>query len=79
MSYGYSQQLVAANRQASKKSPGVALGRACIVADCPVSVAAKYLGVSRTTMYNWFVGASVPASKHFVRINELIQELTRTK
>ena len=79
MSYGYSQQLVSANRRASKKSPGVLLGRVCIAADCPVSEIAGRIGVSRTTVYNWFTGLCIPAAKHTVLIDELIQELNRSK
>lgn len=79
MSYGYSQQLVVANRRASKKSPGVMLGRVCIAADYPVVEIAKDIGVSRTTVYNWFTGVCIPADKHMSRINELIQELNRVK
>lgn len=79
MSYGYSQQLVSANRRASKKSLGVMLGRACIAADCPVSVIAARVGVSRTTIYSWFSGTSIPADKHTPRITELVQELNRIK
>ena len=79
MSYGYSQQLVHANRRANKKSPGVALGRACISADWPVSEIAARIGVSRTTIYNWFTGVCAPADKYLARIDALLQELNRTK
>ena len=79
MSYGYSQQLVNANRRASKKSPGVMLGRACISADRPVSEVAARVGVSRTTIYNWFTGVCIPADKYLARIDELLQELNRVK
>lgn len=60
MSYGYSQSLVAANRQVSAKSLGVALGRACIQRGVPVSRVAEYFGVSRMTVYNWFKGTTYP-------------------
>lgn len=79
MSYGYSQQLVAANRRASKKSPGVLLGRACIATNCPVTEVAERIGVSRTTVYNWFTGLCIPAGKHMMQINELIEELNYFK
>ena len=60
MPYGYSQSLVYANKQASIKSLGVALGRVCIRADISVSEVAGFFGVSRMTIYNWFKGDSVP-------------------
>lgn len=60
MSYGYSAKLVALNRQADKSNLGVRLGRACIKEDIPISLVAKTLGVSRQTLYNWFMGRSSP-------------------
>ena len=60
MSYGYSQSLVYANKKASVKSLGVALGRVCIHANISVSKIADHFGVSRMTIYNWFKGDSVP-------------------
>lgn len=60
MSYGYSAKLVALNQQADKSNLGVRLGRACIKKDIPVAAVASALGVSRQTLYNWFVGKSSP-------------------
>ena len=60
MSYGYSAKLVALNRQADKSNLGVRLGRACIKGDIPVAKVSTALGVSRQTLYNWFVGKSSP-------------------
>jgi hypothetical protein len=61
MSYGYSQSLVEANKKASAKSLGVALGRLCIKHGVAVSEVAQELGVSRATVYNWFWGVTSPA------------------
>jgi predicted transcriptional regulator len=60
MSYGYSQSLVYANKKASIKSLGVALGRVCIREGVSVSHVAGSFGVSRMAVYNWFKGDSVP-------------------
>jgi transcriptional regulator with XRE-family HTH domain len=60
MSYGYSAKVVALNQQADKSNLGVRLGRACIKKDIPVSMVATMLGVSRQTLYNWFIGKSSP-------------------
>lgn len=60
MSYGYSQSLVYANKKASIKSLGVALGRVCILEGVSVSHVADFFGVSRMAVYNWFKGDSVP-------------------
>ena len=75
MSYGYSQSLVYANKQASTKSLGVALGRVCIRANISVSKIADDFGVSRMTIYNWFKGDSVPHSFYFKDISDYIIRL----
>jgi hypothetical protein len=63
MSYGYSQRLVEANKKADVDSLGVALGRFCIERNIPVNEVSDYLGVSRSAVYNWFWGSSIP-SRH---------------
>jgi DNA-binding XRE family transcriptional regulator len=60
MSQGYSLRLRDLNRRAPNKALGVRLGRVCIKHDVPVTVVAKMMGVTRQTVYNWFVGASNP-------------------
>ena len=72
MSYGYSRSLVYANKTASIKSLGVALGRVCIRANIGVSSIAEEFGVSRMTVYNWFKGGSVPYPKYAEQINDYI-------
>ena len=62
MGYGYSQSLVRANKEASAKSLGVALGRLCIAKGVSVISVAKTFGVSRMTVYNWFKGNAEPLS-----------------
>ena len=61
MGYGYSQNLVRANKSASARSLGVALGRVCIAKGIPVIAVAKAFGVSRMTVYNWFKGDTNPS------------------
>ena len=60
MSYGYSTRVSGLNRQANRASLGVKLGRVCIKQDISVAEVATQLGVSRQTVYNWFVGTHVP-------------------
>ena len=60
MSYGYSQSLVRANKAASVRHLGVALGRVCIGNGVGVSEVAEIFGVSRMTIYNWFKGTTHP-------------------
>ena len=75
MSYGYSRSLVYANKTASIKSLGVALGRVCIRANIGVSSIAEEFGVSRMTVYNWFKGERVPHANHHSQIREYINML----
>ena len=75
MSYGYSQLLVEANKQASAASLGVALGRACIKAKTPVISISEQLGVSRATIYNWFNGVSKPHPKYHKAIAKILKQL----
>lgn len=75
MTYGYSQSLVYANKKASIKSLGVALGRVCIRANVSVNKVADDLGVTRMTIYNWFKGDSVPFHSYDVTISDYIARI----
>jgi len=77
MSYGYSAKLVALNRQANKSNLGVRLGRACIKEDIPVSTVAAALGVSRQTLYNWFVGKSSPQPMIVDLVARYLERITK--
>lgn len=77
MSYGYSQRLVNAVTEAETDSLGVALGRFCIRHDIPVSVVAEELGVSRTAIYNWFDGSSIPSPFYAPRIKAWMQTVKK--
>ena len=56
MSYGYSARTIQLNKAAAHRRLGVALGRAAIELGVSVSDVATMLGISRQTVYNWFVG-----------------------
>ena len=75
MTYGYSQSLVHANKKASVKSLGVALGRVCIRKNISVSKIADDFGVTRMTIYNWFKGDSVPFHSYDQAISDYILHL----
>lgn len=72
MGYGYSQNLVEANKNANTKSLGVALGRLCIRSGVSVAEIAEMLGVSRMAVYNWFRGVSAPRPEFAERIKVFI-------
>jgi len=79
MSYGYSQRLVDANKEADAKSLGVTLGRLCIKHGVPVSEVARYLNVSRMTVYNWFWGITTPAASMNNSLFSYIEKLKKRK
>jgi len=79
MSYGYSQRLVDANKAADASSWGVLLGTRCIEYGIPASYIAERLGVSRSTIYNWFWGVRSPSVYHCQRIAALLPKLKKRK
>jgi hypothetical protein len=79
MSYGYSQRLVDANKEADDESWGVLLGRKCIELDIPVGIIASRFNVSRATIYNWFWGATTPSKSHAEQIERALPRLRKLK
>jgi len=59
MSIGYTRYLIEANREAPT-TLGVQLGKWAIRNNVPVSQVASRFGVSRQTVYNWFIGKYEP-------------------
>ncbi len=57
---GYSIRMAEAIKGANGNLLGVRLGRACLARDIPVSDVAERLGVTRQTVYAWFMGTSDP-------------------
>ena len=75
MGYGYSIRLIQLNKSADRKLLGVRLGKLCIKHDLPVSSVASKVGVSRQTVYNWFIGATQPKPAFASRVENLINRL----
>ena len=71
---GYASRIVKANLAASVESPGVALGRFCITKEIPVSDVAEYFGVSRMTIYKWFVGEWLPRKSNVEKIQGILKQ-----
>lgn len=72
---GYSRKFIEANRKADYMHIGVHLGRICIKRDIPIADVADYLGVSRQSVYNWFLGANNPHPRQRVKLEELATRL----
>jgi hypothetical protein len=71
---GYASRIIKANLAASVESPGVALGRFCIKKEIPVSDVAEYFGVSRMTIYKWFVGEWSPRKSNAEKIDGILKQ-----
>jgi hypothetical protein len=70
---GYTARIIkAVNSADSKSSLGVRLGKFCISRDIPVSDVAEFFGVSRMTIYKWFVGEWIPRKRHTENILKII-------
>lgn len=54
---------------------GVQFGAACIDAQIPVQVVARWLGVTRQGVYYWFTGVTEVAEKHRAKIGGIQQVL----
>ena len=60
--------------QADQSLLGVRLGRVCIDNDVSVTEMASQLGVSRQTIYNWFVGFHEPNNELTAYVEAMISE-----
>jgi transcriptional regulator with XRE-family HTH domain len=72
---GYSIKMAKAMEQADGDMLGVQLGRACLARDISVIAVASALGVSRTAVYNLFLGVSKPKDATAERIREYLAQL----
>lgn len=72
MSYGYSARVIEINKQADDSRLGVALGRHCIALDIPVTTVSQRMGVSKQTVYNWFMGLYDPHHSYKEVIHKMI-------
>jgi DNA-binding XRE family transcriptional regulator len=72
MSYGYTRRLDSLNKQADGSLLGVKLGRVCIKREVPAAQVASQLGVSRQTVYNWFMGLHEPNEELIPLIKKII-------
>ena len=79
MSYGYSARLIAANHRQDDSYLGVKLGRLAIALDIPVSTIAKTAGVSRQTVYNWFIGKTDVFVAYQERVDFLLKIMQASK
>lgn len=63
------------NQKAEQNRLGVKLGKKCIKLGIPVADVAGRVGVSRQTVYNWFIGAYDPKPELATVITQLLRNL----
>lgn len=74
MPRNYSQKFSSSIGTVDDSSLGVDLAKACVSANIPPKLVAKYFSVTRITIHNWFRGAPVRESKK-VKITTFIIKL----
>lgn len=72
---GYTTLFVQAVNDANPFYLGVKLAKICIKLNVPVTDVAEYLGVSRPTVYSWFIGKRDVNPKYQEQIKKLIEKL----
>jgi hypothetical protein len=72
---GHSLKLVEAIRGGDPSDPVIKLGKYCIDHHVPVSDVAKYFGVSKLTIYNWFFGKMKPRRKNVELLHDTLRRL----
>ena len=74
--HGFSYRFIEANQNADPDLIGVQLGKYCIAKNISVDEAADMFGVSKMTIYQWFVGNSRP---HKSKAEKIKKVLTKAK
>lgn len=72
---GYTIRVAEAIKEADGNLVGVQLGRLCLEHDISVVKIANYLGVTRQTVYAWFVGKSEPKPYYFEAVRQMVHEI----
>ena len=76
-SKGYAYNIVKAVQAADPALPGVQLALQCIERDIPVAHVAERIGVSRQTVYSWFVGQFSPQGNHREKVAALLASMSQ--
>ena len=74
---GYFNSMIRRVQEADSGLIGVRLGLVCISNDVPVERVSTELGVSRQTIYSWFIGKHKPTRRMTPDIEALIEQITR--
>lgn len=72
---GYSIRMAQSIEEADGNLLGVKLGRVCLARDISVAEAAREMGVSRQTVYYWFLGLSQPGKTTSQAVEDYLTRL----
>lgn len=75
MATKYSQKMYEVVAAGDMRRPGIKLGAACVDANIPVQVVAKWLGLSRQGVYYWFTGHTEVARRHLDKVERITSVL----
>ncbi len=73
---GYTIRIANGIKEADGNLMGVKLGRVCLAQDIPVAAVAEAFGVTRQTIYYWFLGKSEPRGPACEAIEAYIANLS---
>lgn len=79
MSQGYTIKIAEAIKNADGNLLGVRLGRICLDRGISVVEAARTLGVTRQTIYQWFCGETTPLAHHLDVMQQWMDKLSKTE
>jgi len=77
MEIGYSKRIADRIKEQDATLPWVQLGVICIDRDIPVSHVAEFFGVTRQTVYHWFLNKTKPQERYLEKIKEAIEKLRK--
>lgn len=78
-SRGYSSQFIRQVNEADPALLGVRLAKVCIKQEIPATAVAERVGVSRQTVYAWFVGRFHPRAEQAERLADLLERYSAGK
>ncbi len=77
MDIGYTKRLVDRIKEQDTSLPWVQLGLICAEREIPVSHVSEFFGVTRQTVYNWFLNETKPQERYLNKIREAIEKLRK--
>jgi predicted regulator of amino acid metabolism with ACT domain len=77
MEIGYTKRLVDRIKEQDTSLPWVQLGLICADREIPVSHVAEFFGVTRQTVYHWFLNETRLQQRYLTKIKEAIEKLRK--